>query len=411
MISYNEALLQIQKIAQSKTQKTELIVTEEAIGRTLADDLFAQESQPQFHLSAMDGFAVKLKDTLQAQSEIPVRLQILKCIAAGDVPAGQKEFANSTVAVEIMTGAVVPPEFNAVVRVEDIKVLNSELYLFKPLKEYENIRLAGSDFTLGKLMMTKGQVVTEAHIMGLAAQGITQLSVFKRPKVAIINTGKEVVPFTTNQLAAGQIRNSSGPLMRSLLKKYSCDLFYYQQIPDEPKIFFELMKNLMEQEPDLILTTGAVSMGVYDFIKTVLTDLKVKILFHKVAIRPGKPLLFGTHGSTAIFAIPGNPISTAVAMRFFVAPYLRILQKQSPEEALHMPLSKPVKKPDGLTCFFKARADVIEWQNQNISAVETALDQGSAVISSFLEAQYWVKLDVEKTHYQVGDVVVVYPLF
>lgn len=411
MISYNEALCQIQKIAKSLACQKELIATEEAIGRILAEDLLVQEMQPQFHLSAMDGFAVKINDAMTASSKNPAKFKILQSIAAGDLPTSQIEFANQAVAVEIMTGAVVPNEFNAVVRVEDTEVSLQELKIFKPLKEFENIRLAGSDFTKGKLLLTQGTQITEAHIMGLAAQGIAHLPVVRRPKVAILNTGKEIVPFNQELVAAGQIRNSTGPLMKSLLKKYSCDLFYYQQIPDDPKIFFTLMQNLLEQKPDLILTTGAVSMGVYDFIKSVLIDLKVDILFHKVAIRPGKPLLFATRGETTIFSIPGNPISTAVAMRFFVEPFLCALQKQSDEVILHLPLSQPIKKPEGLTCFYKAGLSLLDFHGQQISAVETSLDQGSAVISSFLKAQYWVSLPAEKSHFQVGEVVDVYPLF
>jgi molybdopterin molybdotransferase len=193
------------------------------------------------------------------------------------------------------------------------------------------------------------------------------------------------------------------------LKKYSCELIFYQQIPDEPKIFFQLMQNLLEQHPDIILTTGAVSVGVYDFIKSVLTDLKVNVHFHKVAIRPGKPLLFASYEKTVLFSMPGNPISTAVAMRFFVEPYLRLIQNTGSEFSIRLPLATSIKKPDGLICFYKAILVPGVGENE-VTRIDASLDQGSAVVSSFMHAQYWVKLNAEKNYYKENTVVEVYPL-
>jgi molybdopterin molybdotransferase len=443
MISYQEALGQIKKIAENRKISAEILNLEDCVGRILAEDIYVRESQPQFNLSAMDGFAVKVNDVQSATVSSNVELEILSVIAAGDSVSNHNDFNKTNVAVEIMTGAVVPSAFNAVVKIEDTLRKDSILKLAKPLKEFENIRLAGSDFNKGTLLLKKGTKITETHIMGLTAQGIIKMPVVKRARVAIINTGKEIVPFQSQELSPGQIRNSSGPLMRALLKKYSCDLVFYQQIPDEPKLFYQLMQNLLEQKPDLILTTGAVSMGVYDFIKSVLTDLKVDVHFHKVAIRPGKPLLFASGGEITIFSVPGNPISTAVAMRFFVEPYLRMIQQEPAECPLRLPLAKAIKKPEGLTCFYKAKLEEIQetpWIQENRGIEETpelkvsnevekmqalkvsqepqgvcrisaALDQGSAVISSFMQAQYWVSLPAEKNYYEENEVVEVYPLF
>jgi molybdopterin molybdotransferase len=151
-------------------------------------------------------------------------------------------------------------------------------------------------------------------------------------------------------------------------------------------------------------------MGVYDFIKSVLTDLKVNVHFHKVAIRPGKPLLFASHGSTTIFSVPGNPISTAVAMRFFIDPYLRMIQMQNPESPLRLPLSNPIKKPEGLTCFYKAKIENCEKESV-VTQVNASLDQGSAVISSFMQTEYWVSLQADKSFYDVNEIVDVFPMF
>lgn len=455
MISYQEALGQIKKIAEQRKISSEVLNLEDCVGRILAEDVYVRESQPQFNLSAMDGYAVKLNDVQFATATSNVELEILSVIAAGDSVLNHSDFNKAHVAVEIMTGAVVPSAFNAVVKIEDTIRKDSILKLAKPLKEFENIRLAGSDFNKGSLLLKKGTKITETHIMGLTAQGIIKMSVVKRARVAIINTGKEIVPFQSQDLSPGQIRNSSGPLMRALLKKYSCDLVFYQQIPDEPKLFYQLMQNLLEQKPDLILTTGAVSMGVYDFIKSVLTDLKVDVHFHKVAIRPGKPLLFASRGEITIFSVPGNPISTAVAMRFFVEPYLRMIQQEQAEIPLRLPLAKAIKKPEGLTCFYKAKLEEhqeipelkvsheidtmhalknsleiekmqpkreshemtvkqalnLSQERQGVSRISAALDQGSAVISSFMQTQFWVSLSAEKSYYEENEIVEVYPLF
>jgi molybdopterin molybdotransferase len=411
MISYHEAISQIKKIADKRKNKAESVSIEDSVGRILAEELYVTESQPQFNLSAMDGFAIKIENIQSVRETAPVKLEVLSIIAAGDTILNHRDFNRANVAVEIMTGAVVPPQFNAVVRIEDTIREGSDLKISKPLREFENIRLAGSDFNKGNILLVAGTKLTEAHIMGFAALGVVKVSVVKRPRVAILNTGKEIVPFQTEELSPGQIRNSSGPLMRALLRKYSCDLVFYQQIPDEPKMFFQLMQSLLEEAPDVILTTGAVSMGVYDFIKAVLTDLKVNVHFHKVAIRPGKPLLFASHGETTIFSVPGNPISSAVAMRFFVEPYLRMIQHEPLETPLRLPLAKTIKKPEGLTCFFKANLEKLVGDDKGITQVNASLDQGSAVISSFMQTQYWVSLDAEKTNYQASEVVDVYSLF
>lgn len=418
MISYEEAIYHIETLGHRNSLSTIEVELEKAVGQVLAKDLFSSEWVPSFDNSAMDGFAVDFNLTKEASPENPVKFPILDCIAAGDT---SQNISNRTGAIEIMTGAQMPQSlsnsvhFNAVVKIEDVELDSSRSHIFvkRPLKLNENVRFKGEDFNKDQLVLPKNTRIQPHHIMALASLGFSTLPTFKKPKVAIISTGKEVVPYSTQNLTSGLIRNSTGPYLNTFLNFMNIETKYYGIVQDDPKEFHKLILSVLNEKPDVIITTGAVSMGKYDFVKSVIVDMGAKIHFHKVAIRPGKPLLFAefnhdqnNSNGPVLFGVPGNPISTAIGLRFFVVPYLFSLLKMKKEQPIKALLRNMTKKPEGLKCFFKAKVNFSEAP----ASVESLKGQASFMVSPLMHANAWVVFDEANDAIEKDSLVKVYPL-
>jgi molybdopterin molybdotransferase len=414
MVEYQEAFVKIQNLAlghrQTKPFDTELIGIEKALNRVLSEDLFSPENVPSFNNSAMDGFAVSSDDTFSATLENPMNLEVTEVIGAGEFSQLHQNHPFSC--IEIMTGAPVPDIYDAVIKVEDIAIIKDEktgrysIQISNSVSKFENIRMKGEDYKTGSPLLKKSTILMPEHIMALSTLGISEVRVLKKPRVVIISTGKELVPFQTQNLNFSQIRNSTGLFLEQFLQTMNIDVEFAGTIHDNPQEFFDLVQRIEKTNPDVILTTGAVSMGKYDFIKSCLADLGAEILFHKVAIRPGKPILLAKMKSgITFFGVPGNPISTAVGTRFFLVPYLKSLMLQSSESPMKARLIEDTKKPQGLRCFFKAKV------NFSNHSVESLPGQASFMISPFTQSNAWVVFPEENTVVQKNTEVDIYPLY
>lgn len=407
MIAFQEAIDKIQQAAHKRSLKQEEVSLLQAVGRILTEDLYASEDLPARDNSAMDGFALRSEATLLATEGRPCLFPVLGFIAAGDEapPLGNPEGG----VYGIMTGALIPEsKFDAVVKVEDVEVFveggKSFICVKAPVARGNNIRPRGSDFSQGCRILKQGHRLCHEDIMALAALGYAKVTVFKKIKMGVLSTGKEVVPYATKNLTPQQVRNSSAPFLQSYFSSLGCDVDVYEQSEDSPTGFNEKFRNLVAGGYDLILTTGGVSMGNWDYVTDSLQELGVGIEFHKVAIRPGKPLLFGVHEKTgtAVFGLPGNPVSTAVGATFFVTSYLKSLRGESDEKALFLPIADAIKKPRGLRSFFKARIE----KNGCVRILE---GQGSYMLHSLLEANCWAVVSEEHDGLKEGASVEVYP--
>jgi molybdopterin molybdotransferase len=353
MISYTEALIRLAEAAQGRILTTEKISLASSCGRISSEKVSSPEPLPAFDNSSMDGFAVKASQTQAASPEKPLRLKVLGQVAAGDCPPlGPKRSG----AFEINTGAALPRNLDAVIKIEDVLVLNGgkAIELVSPAQPGNFIRRSGEDFPAGTPILEDGDPIEEGHILALAALGLSRVLVRKKPKLALISTGRELTE-TQTKPKPGQIRNASATYLMASLDKAQAQVIFHGTVPDDPAHFINLMEKLLADRPDIILTTGAVSMGRHDFIPSSLQELGAKPLFHKVSIKPAKPLLAADFpGGPLFLGLPGNPVSTAVGLRFFVQPYLRLIRAQAPEQPLRARLSAPVSKPEGLLCFFKS---------------------------------------------------------
>lgn len=312
----------------------EPIAAAEALDRVLAKDVTSSVDLPPFDNSAMDGFALcGAGGAIAEGSEYAV---------SGEQSAGDGlSHTDGAQAWEIMTGARMPDGLDTVVPVEKVEILSrrsdgrpTRIRLSAVVPPGQHVRRAGEDISLGELAMARGYRVQAAPMMLLAGLGVAQVEVVRRPKVALLCTGRELVDDATQELRPGQIRNCSGPFLAARVPSAGAQLVLRQTTPDDPAAFETALAAALEADAGIIVSTGAVSMGRYDFVPSTLRAVGAEILFHKVAMRPGKPLLFARlKGGQLYFGLPGNPVSSAVGFRFFV------------EAALRRQLGLPDEKP------------------------------------------------------------------
>jgi molybdopterin molybdotransferase len=312
MISVEEALDIL--LSNLPERKVERIPFQSALGRILAEDLNATCDIPPFYRSALDGFAVLASDVEKA----PVELRIIgESRAGGGIPGELKPGE----AMAIMTGAPVPEGADSVQMIEQCLVSTSEkkVTILKPVKAHDNIAPKGSEATAGEVVLPAGHRIGPAEIAVMATFGYTEAKVYAKPRVAIFATGDELVEY--DQVPqVDQIRNSNAHCLSSQLRYMDLEAEYLGIVQDDRE---ELRrKMLMGLERDVLIITGGVSMGEYDFVRNVFQDLELEILFSKVAIKPGKPTVFARRGDKLIFGLPGNPISALVTFECFVRPAL-----------------------------------------------------------------------------------------
>lgn len=312
MISFKEARDLIE--AQAASFGTEEVVLENAVERILDLDIFAPRDFPPFNRSAMDGIAVRFEDLQNGVYQF-------KCVET--VFAGNSTDENISLGecFKIMTGAAVPQSADVVIRFEDISEENGLIkVLTNKFKKHQNIAIQGQDLQKDKLAVKKGAVVNVATVGLLASMGKSHIEVQKLPTVNVITTGNEVVELN-QAVSPTSIYNSNKYVLLSLLKQNQIIAKKCIHVADD----FETLKKAVSDylSTDILILTGGVSAGEADYIPQIMAELGVDKLFHKVAIKPGKPIWCGKSGKTMVFALPGNPFSCLVTFKLFVEFYLK----------------------------------------------------------------------------------------
>jgi molybdopterin molybdotransferase len=395
MISYLDAIQSIKKEAAIRTLLSEEVSLDKSVGRVLASSVYGSEAIPAFDNSSMDGYAIRTRDLTPGVNQLPVWGRVI----AGERPRLIRE---ERIAVEIMTGAPLPEGgFDAVIKVEDVSKLNRgdtgdsiQFSLLPSSGQY--IRKRGEDFQVGALLAAPGTLVDAKLLMGFAALGVRQVPVIKKPRVWVVSTGNEIVEHTEPELQLGEIRNATAPFLVSELERLGCEVKYLGIIKDETtgtsKAYQEALRRALDEQVDLFISTGAVSMGVHDFTQSCIVEMGGEIVFHRVNIRPGKPFLlakFNAFPRTVVMGLPGNPVSTVVGTEFFVKPYLNAILSRAPQVSFKAQLDHEVVKPEGIRCFYKA-----SWftTDSGESRVKVLPGQASFMIHSLNEANAWVIL-------------------
>ncbi|MBC7466451.1 MAG: molybdopterin molybdotransferase MoeA [Bdellovibrio sp.] len=409
IISYHDALEVIQQQAanESGLLKSETIEITDSLHRVTFEDILSPEQLPTFANSAMDGFSVRAFETKLASPTTPLKIPILGNLAAGDdIPQSPNEFGTW----EIMTGAPFPNGFDACIRIEDIEVIKDEneipthIQITKPALPNENRREIGEDFKSNQVLIPRGHRVRAEDILCLTSVGVLKIEVLKKPRVGIVSTGKELVSIHTKP-EPGKIRNSSAPFLQAWLNTNFCEAIHLGTIPDDPESFKKLILTVTSANFDLILTTGAISMGKYDFVMTALNEIQTEFFFRKVSMRPGKPIIFGRlKAGPFIIGLPGNPISGAVGLRFFVDPFLRTLQHMPVEKPLRLPLAHAVRKTPDATCFFKGRIE----SDSDGSRIVLHAQQRPSLMHPLLSSTIWISMKQNQAEVSAGSLVDVY---
>jgi len=322
LLPVDEALAAI--LARVEPLPVERVALEDAAGRVLAEAATSLVALPPFPSSSMDGFAVRAADT-------PGRLVIVGKAAAG-VPASRPVGAGE--AIDISTGGVVPEGADAVVPIERVTVGSDAVDVPAPVPPGANVRERGGDVHAGAVVHDAGATLTPARLAALAACGIARVAVRQRPRVAIAVTGTELRA-PGEELEPGQIYESNGIMLEATLAAAGATVERLGVAEDSEEALEAVLTRALRA--DVVVTSGGVSVGPHDLVRSVLGQLGVEEVFWGVAMRPGKPLAFGVRGATLVFGLPGNPVSSLVGGLLFVRPALLALQGDPRPEPAFLP--------------------------------------------------------------------------
>lgn len=406
MISYLDALDLVE--AQANIQVIEKCQTLESLERIIAEDLFSPIALPSFDNSAMDGFALRAADTTAASPDSLIKLQITEIIQA---KASEQKTAPDQVNIccEIMTGAPIPIGYDAVIPIEQVQFYEENgvkfILIDKPIALHNNVRFSGEDVMQGALLLKRGQQIQPNDIMLLASLGIYQINVFAKISLAIATTGEEISDDYTKALKHGEIYNSNAPLLMNLAHDNFMAARYAGILRDNKRTLLEFIQTSPEQ---ILITTGAVSKGKWDFIPDTLRELGAQIIFHSVAIRPGKPVLFARlRDGRFFFGLPGNPVSSMVGWRFFVIPLLRKILAKEREQIFKLCLTADFKKKHNLRQFLKARLII----NDGVASCEISNHQESFKIHALTTNDLWVMALENDCVISAGELIAALPMY
>lgn len=367
----------------------------EASGYVVAEDILADRDQPPFARSMMDGYALRTEDVPGPEAT----LRVVGELAAGSWPAGPLGVGE---AVVITTGAPLPPGADAVQMVERTRRDGDRVVVLGgPFAPGHNISAQGEDARTGDVVVERGRVIESLTAGVLGAVGTHHVPVYQRPRATVLTTGNELVGLE-DVPAPGQIRDSNRRTLMAMLEREWCRVIDGGIVPDD---LGEIRRAVREGlESDVLVLSGGVSAGVYDLVREALEDEGVEILFHKVAIRPGKPLLFGRHAGGLVFGLPGNPVSTFVTGLMLMAPALRVLGRRPEHRTwyLRLPLEGCIPETGGRTTFHPAEMVVGE---DDRMVVRYRSWHGSADQFSFARANVLIRREPGQAAAQDGELV------
>ena len=395
MIDHEEALGLV--LSAVKTLPAEYVRLADAPGRTLARDVRAREDIPPFTKAAMDGYAVRAEETRPAAGNAAVDLEVV-----ADLPAGRisRRPVGAGQAIRIMTGAPLPAGADAVVMVEDTSLHGPRVQVRRPVRAGDNIGLAGEDLRRGELVLERGALIGPAETGLLASAGLARVPVVRRPKLAVIATGDEVVE-PGERKRPGQIRNSNGPALLALARQAGAEARYLGIAGDRDASLAALIRRA--GEADILVLAGGVSVGDHDLVKDGLGAAGVRPVFWRVRIKPGKPVFFGRRGRQLVFGLPGNPTSAMVTFVLFVRPAIDgLLRRTKPGPAGgRAVLTEGIVLKPGRKQFLRAVLD----DGGPVLKVAPYADQRSGVLRSMARSRALIVVPADVSRLEKGGEV------
>jgi molybdopterin molybdotransferase len=398
MISADQALqIVLENVAEIHPERVALTA---ALGRVLAEEVRSPRDIPAFDNSAMDGYAVRAADVAHASADNPVRLTVVETVGAGAMPTRRVEPGQ---AIRTMTGAPLAAGADAIVQVE--RTRESEggaVEILAPAEPGQFVRPRGEDVKQGEPLMAPGRALTPSDLGMLASLNRAMLDVYRRPRVAIVATGDELVDIDMPPVGA-QIVNSSAYALAGAIAEAGGEPVMLRVARDRPEAVRERLEEALGC--DVVLTTGGVSVGQFDHVKVVMDELGLRQHFHGVAQRPGKPLKFGTLRGRPVFGLPGNPVSTMVCFYLYVRP---ALIKIGGRPAAGLP-----RVTVRCACDIRTAANLTEFVRVRLTRGEGGLlatptgNQSSGVLSSLSRADGLLISPAATTLLKAGDQAVV----
>jgi molybdopterin molybdotransferase len=374
---------------------TETLPLEVVRDRVLAEDTRADRDYPPFHRSTRDGYALRSRDLLSVPA-------VLECV--GEVAAGShfRGTVASGSCVSIMTGAPLPEGADAVVMIEKTEGQGSSIKILDSVETFENVVRQGSEAAKGSVVLRSGRRLGSGEVGLLASLGVTRVRVFRQPRIAILTTGDEVVPID-GRPKWFQVRNSNAFSLASQVAEAGGIPRMIGSAPDR----LGTLTRMIEQglEDDLLVMSGGVSAGKYDLVEQALADLGAEFYFRSVALRPGKPLVFGHARGKFFFGLPGNPVSSYVTFEVFARRAIGVLSGAGFEDPVFLGarLAKPVAPKKGLTTFMPARVEI----TASGPIVQLVGWQGSGDLVGVSAANCFITLGPDQKEVQAGDWVLV----
>jgi molybdopterin molybdotransferase len=385
-------------LADIRALPTETIPLREALGRVLADDVLSPIEHPPWDNSSMDGYAVRAADVESASAERPIALPVLETIPAGQRPTRRVEPGTAS---RIMTGAPIPDGADSVIRVEDTDGGEARVEIRDARDVRRNVRPKGEDLQIGALAVARGETLGPAQIGVLASVGAARIAVHRRPRVAVLASGDELVD--VDQFDAvrrgDRIVSSNSYTLVASARALGADVIDLGIVPDDPGAYAERLQSALDC--DLLITSGGVSVGAFDFTKDVLTSLGAELHLWRVRMRPGAPLGFGILGRMPWLGLPGNPVSALVTFELFGRPLIRRLRGERAifRRTIEVRTRDDIVLAAPLTHFMRA---IVDWDADGAWARLTG-PQGSGLLTSMALASALLVVPLDRLTVRAGE--------
>ena len=404
LISLDEARRRIEEYLHPQPLGTVDVPLMDAVSRVLARDVTSPVNVPPFNRSTVDGYAVIAEDTFRADEDDPIRFKVIGIANVGEItelPVGRGD------AVEIATGAPLPPEANAVVMLEDTSQNDDGISIYKPVSEGENVMASGSDIRMGETVLKQGAVLSSRELGVIAALGYNEVEVFRKPRVAVLSTGGEIVE-PGKPLPPGKIFDINSYTVAAAVKEGGGEVISFGVVPDDDVDLLETKLKEALDVADVVITSGGVSVGPKDYVPKIIDRLgKPGLVIHGVAIKPGKPVAVAVADGKPFFSLPGNPTSSLLVFTLLVQPVLFKMSGRGER------LSNTLKATT-TDKLFSARGrrtfiTVTVSQDSERCWVATQASTGqSGAITTLSNADGYVELAEDQQFVDVGEEVTVY---